>query len=84
VNAWLWAAFAVLVGGVAPALVLTGTGSAVNRLVGLEACSTLATVALLLLAQGFARSSYVDVALVLAVLSFTGTIVFTRVVGRSL
>jgi multicomponent Na+:H+ antiporter subunit F len=84
VNAWLWAALVVLVGGVAPALLLAGTGEALSRLVGLQACGTLTTIVLLLLAQGFDRSSYVDVALVLAVLSSTGTLVFTRFLGRSL
>jgi multisubunit Na+/H+ antiporter MnhF subunit len=84
VNAWLWAAFVLLVAGVAPTLFLAGTGTAMSRLVGLEACSTLTTLTLLLLAEGFNRTSYVDVALVLAVLSFTGTLVFTRFLGRSL
>jgi multisubunit Na+/H+ antiporter MnhF subunit len=84
VNAWLWAALVLLVGGVGPTLFLASTGTAMGRLVGLEACSSLTTLALLLLAQGFNRTSYVDAALVLAVLSFTGTLVFTRFLGRSL
>ena len=80
-NAWLWASLVVLVAGVAPSLALASTGTAMSRLVGLEAASSTTTVALLLLAQGFDRSSYVDVALLLALLSFTGTLVFTRLPG---
>lgn len=83
-NAWLWAAAALMVLGVAPALLLASTGSAMSRLVGLEVASSLVVVALLLLAQGYGRTSYVDVALVLSVLSFTGTLVFVRFLGRSL
>jgi multisubunit Na+/H+ antiporter MnhF subunit len=36
---------------------------------------------LLVLAMGYARTSYLDVALVLAVLAFTGTLVFTRLLS---
>jgi len=84
VNAWLWAAAAVMAFGVAPTLLLASMGTAMSRLVGLEAASSLCVVALLLLAQGYGRTSYVDVAVVLAVLSFTGTLVFVRFLGRSL
>jgi len=49
-----------------------------------EIGSVVTTVVLLLLSQGFARPAYVDVALLLAVLSMAGSLVFARFLGRSL
>lgn len=80
-NGWLWAATALLVLPVIPALVVASTGSALDRLLGLELLSGALVLVLLLFAQGYGRSSYVDVSLVLAVLSFTGTLVFTRLLS---
>ena len=80
-NAWLWAAAVLLVLPVAPALLVSSRGNALDRLLGLEMLSSALVLVLLVLAQGYARTSYVDVALVLAVLSFTGTLVFTRLLS---
>jgi multisubunit Na+/H+ antiporter MnhF subunit len=82
VNAWLWAATVLAVAGLAPCLVVTVRSGALERLVGLELAGVVATVVLLLLAQGFGRSSYVDLALVLALLSFAGSLVFARFLQR--
>ncbi|GDY29643.1 monovalent cation/H+ antiporter complex subunit F [Gandjariella thermophila] len=77
-NLWLIGAVALLLGGMVPALYLASRGDPVPRLVGLVLSGQVATLALLLLAQGFGQSSYLIVPLVLAVLSFPGVLVFTR------
>lgn len=59
-------------------------GDPLSRLVALEALAVIGTVVLLLLATAVDRSPYVDVALVLAVLSFAGSLVFARFWGREL
>ena len=41
-----------------------------------------ATLEMLLLSEGYQRSSYLDVGLVLATLSLTGSLVFARLVVR--
>jgi multisubunit Na+/H+ antiporter MnhF subunit len=78
VNLWLLGAVALLLGGMAPALSVASRGDPASRLVGLVLGGQIATLALLLLAQGFGQSSYLIVPLVLAVLSFPGVLVFTR------
>lgn len=77
-NAWLWGAAVLLAFGLGPALWCACRGPAAERLAGMAFAGLLGAVVLLLLAQGFGRSSYVDLALVLAVLSPAGTLVFTR------
>ncbi len=57
-------------------------GDAVNRLVGLEAGGLIATLILLLLAEGFRRQPFTDLALALALLSFGGGLVFARFLER--
>jgi multicomponent Na+:H+ antiporter subunit F len=82
VNVLLSAAFVVVLGGVVPALVLLGRGEVVERLVGLELLGSVTAVALMLLAIGFGQPQYLIAPLVLVVLSWAGTLVFTRLVGR--
>lgn len=81
-NLWLACALALLVVGVTPGVLVAGRGSTVDRLTGLAMVSSATTLVLLLLATGFGRSSYVDVGLVLAALSLTGSLVFARLVVR--
>jgi len=81
VNAWLWAALVLLVGALTPCLVVTFRGSPMERLTGMTLAATVLTVLFLLLSQGFSRTSYQDLALVLAVLAPTGTLVFTRLLS---
>ena len=50
----------------------------------LELATTLVTLALVVLAQGYQRSSYYVVALTLAGVSFVGTLVFLRLMEREL
>jgi multicomponent Na+:H+ antiporter subunit F len=79
----LWLAFAaILLLGLVPCVVLAVRGDAVDGLIGLVAASVVVTLALLLLAVGFERSIYGDVAVVVAVLSFAGGLVFVQYLER--
>lgn len=78
------ATLVLLVLAVPPCLWLTARGEPVSRLVGLELLTIVASVILLLLARVAGRPTYVDVALVLAVVSLAGALVFARFLGRSL
>ena len=77
-NAWLCAASVLIVLGLAPCTWAIFRGPASHRLAGASLASVLTTVLFLLLAQGFGRTSYTDLALVLGVLGPAGTLVFTR------
>ena len=79
-NIWLVAA-TVLLAGLIPCGWVLLRGRLLDALVALELASTLATVVLLLLAEGFHRSSYFTVPLVLVALSFVGALIFVRFLG---
>lgn len=79
-NIWLIAATALLA-GLLPCGWVIMRARLTDALVALELASTLATVVLVLLAEGFHRSSYFTVPLVLAALSFVGTLVYIRFLG---
>jgi multisubunit Na+/H+ antiporter MnhF subunit len=81
-TVWPLAAGVLMVGGLIPAMVLAYRDTAARRLVGLELASVTGTLVMLLLCQAFNQSSYLIVPLVLALLSFTGTLVFTRLLGN--
>lgn len=70
--------------GVLPCGWLAVRASRVDALVGLQTAGTVVTLVLVLLAEGFHRSSYMGVALVLPFLSFVGTLVIARFLGRHL
>ncbi|WP_225830047.1 monovalent cation/H+ antiporter complex subunit F [Streptomyces sp. NK08204] len=80
-NAWLIGALALLAGGLPPAALLSVRGEAVERLIGVEIGSTVAVLFLLLLIQGLQQPSYLIVPLVMVLLSFAGTLVFTRLLA---
>jgi multisubunit Na+/H+ antiporter MnhF subunit len=82
VNRWLVAAAVLLIIGMLPVVVVASRGRVLDRLPGLAMAGVVATVEMLLLAEGYQRSSYVDTALVLAALSLTGSLVFARLVVR--
>ncbi|BBA95548.1 hypothetical protein RVR_448 [Actinacidiphila reveromycinica] len=79
-NAWTLAALVLLAGAGPACLWGAAAGSAVRRLLALSLLSTVVGAVFLVLPQGYGRSSYQDLALVLAVLSPAGTLVFTRFV----
>jgi multisubunit Na+/H+ antiporter MnhF subunit len=72
----------LLIIGMLPVVVVASRGRVLDRLPGLAMAGVVATVEMLLLAEGYQRSSYVDTALVLAALSLTGSLVFARLVVR--
>lgn len=72
----------VTVGALPPALALTCSGRPADRLVGVELTTGAVTVAMLLVSQVVGQSYDLVVPLVLVVLSVTGTLVFTRLLGR--
>lgn len=77
-NGWLIAAGVLMSAGLGPCAWLALHGAAHARLAGVNLATTLVAVVFLLLAQGFGRPSYTDLAMVLAVLGPVGTLVFTR------
>lgn len=81
-NVWLWAATALMV-GLLPGLVVAFRSPApVERLVALEIAGTITTLVLLLLAQGFERALFSDLAVVMALLSFGGGLVYAHFLER--
>jgi multisubunit Na+/H+ antiporter MnhF subunit len=78
VTVWVVAAGVLMVGGLGPAMVLAYRGSAEHRLVGLELVGAVGAILMVVLCQAFNQSSYLIVPLVLVLLSFAGTLVFTR------
>ena len=80
-NAWLIAATALLV-GLVPLLVVCVRHSPLDALVALELASTITTLVLMLLAQGYRRDPFFDLAVVSSVLSFAGALTFARFLER--
>jgi multicomponent Na+:H+ antiporter subunit F len=83
VNVWLWAA-TVLLGSLVPCLWIALRGSLLDAVVALQLACSLVTLVLLLLAEGFGRSVYYGLPLVLCVLAFAGAFVFLRFLEREL
>jgi multisubunit Na+/H+ antiporter MnhF subunit len=77
VNGWLWAATA-LAGALVPLVVVAALRPAVHGLVALELAGLDAAMAMLLLAEGTKSQSFATLALVLAAMSFVGSIAFIR------
>ncbi len=80
-NPWLIAAGAMLV-CLLPCGIACLRGDVARRLVGLEAGGLIATLILVLLAEGLHRPPFMDLALGLALLSFGGGLVFARFLER--
>ena len=79
-NVWLIGATALLAGLLPCGWVLL-RGRLTEALVALELGTTVVTVVLVLLAEGFHRSPYFTLPLVLGAVSFVGTLVFIRFLG---
>lgn len=80
-NAWLLTAAVLLTLGLPPCAWIVCRAAPQERVTGLSLATTLATVLFLLLAQGYGRTDYQDLALVLVVVGPAGTLVFTRLLG---
>ncbi|MEU3215714.1 monovalent cation/H+ antiporter complex subunit F [Streptomyces sp. NPDC006971] len=82
-NPWLLSGALLLV--LAGCTVVAATTGSLARRAGAQNFATLLIcLVLLLLAQGFARPSYSDAALVLALLGPAGTLVYARLLGPEL
>lgn len=80
-NAWLIAATALMV-TLLPCLWVCVRRGPLDALVALELASTITTLVLLVLAQGYRRDPFMDLAVVSAVLSFAGALAFVRFLER--
>ena len=80
-NGWLVAATVLLAAELLLALACF-RGQPMDSLVALEATGVVTALVLLLLAAGLHRSSFVDLALVLAVLAYVGSLTFVRFTER--
>jgi multicomponent Na+:H+ antiporter subunit F len=79
-----WLVVVLLVAAAAPCLVAVCRGTPGERLVALQCLSVVVTLALVVLSVGLHRPSYLDVPLVLALVSLAGSLVFARFFGRAL
>jgi len=84
VNGWILAATVVLAGGGAAVLWGVTSGPMSRRVVAQNLATSVACPALLLLAQGYDRPAYVDLALLMALLGPIGTLVFARLLAVDL
>lgn len=83
-NEWILAAIVLVLGGIIPCLWVAVRASAMEGVVALELAGVISTLVLLLLCEGFQRQPFVDLALVLAVLSFVGTLGYVRYMEREI
>ena len=80
-NAFTIAAFALILGFVPLGLVCI-LAREIDGLAALELCGTLATLVFICLSEGFNGSSFFDVAVVCATVTWIGSLVFARFFGR--
>jgi multisubunit Na+/H+ antiporter MnhF subunit len=83
VNVFLWAATLLVVLEL-PLLLYASLATPIDALAALQASGTIFTLTLIALAQGFHRSAYTILAVVAAVLTFAGGMVFVRFFEREL
>jgi multisubunit Na+/H+ antiporter MnhF subunit len=81
VNVWLAAALALLPVLLA-CLAVCFLGAALDGLVAMELASVVCVVELMLLCEGTHRQPFIDLALVLAVMGFVGSLAFARLMER--
>ena len=80
-NAWLIGALALLP-GVLACVWVCARSDVIAGLAALELAGTLSTVVLIMLAEGIHRQPFIDLALVLAVMSLIGSLAFARLLER--
>ncbi|MFJ9817617.1 monovalent cation/H+ antiporter complex subunit F [Streptomyces sp. NPDC101151] len=83
-NGWILAATVELGGAGAAVLWGTATGPLPRRVMAQNLATSVVCPALLLLAQGYGRPSYIDLALLMALLGPVGTLVFARLLAEEL
>lgn len=82
-NLWLTAGVAVSA-ALVPCADMCLRGPVERRLVGMEMASFLVIFAMVLFTVGFGRLPFIDLPLALAIMSFGGTFVFVRFLGKHL
>ncbi len=82
-NEWEIAA-TVLAALIVPCLAVCALGTAASALAALELAGTLLSTALMALCEGFHRQPFIDLALLFALLSMAGTLIFARLMERDL
>jgi multisubunit Na+/H+ antiporter MnhF subunit len=82
-NEWEIGA-AVLGAGLIPCLLVCLLAEETSALAGLEVASVLLASALMMLAEGLHRQSFIDLALIFALLSMLGSLAFARLMERDL
>jgi multisubunit Na+/H+ antiporter MnhF subunit len=82
VTPWLVFAGVLLVAGLVPAVVVGARGKAVTRLAGLQFGGAVSVLVLLALCASPGAASYLVVPLALVLLSYAGTLVFTRLLAE--
>lgn len=82
-NSWLVAAV-VLVAALLPCLGVCVFTTAANALIALDIASVLTTTTLMLLSEGFHRQPFIDLAIVLALVSLVGSLAFARLMEGGL
>jgi multisubunit Na+/H+ antiporter MnhF subunit len=80
-NAFIAMAIALML-GLGPCLWVAVRAEIVGALGALELASTITTLVLVCLAQGLHHDSFMDIALVSAMLSFAGSLAFARFLER--
>ena len=81
VNVWLLAALGSML-ALVPCGVVISRGGRFDRLVALQLATSIVLMILLLLAEGYERPSYTDLALTLTILAFPGTLAFAVTLER--
>ncbi|HEY6525564.1 MAG TPA: monovalent cation/H+ antiporter complex subunit F [Solirubrobacteraceae bacterium] len=76
-NRWDMAAL-VVIAALLPCVIVAAFGGAAAALAAVEVSSVLAVTALMLLSEGFHRQPFVDLAVVLALVSTVGSLTFAR------
>ncbi|MBV9918422.1 MAG: hypothetical protein JO153_18135 [Solirubrobacterales bacterium] len=82
-NEWEIAAL-VLTAAIVPCVAICALASAISALAVVEVASTLATTALMALSEGFHRQSFVDLAIIMGVLSVVGALAFARLMEQDI
>ena len=82
-NVWEIVAV-VLIGAILPCVGVCAFAGAMEALAAFEVAGTVASTALMALAEGFHRQPFIDLALVLAILSLIGALVFARMMESNI
>jgi multisubunit Na+/H+ antiporter MnhF subunit len=82
VTPWLLFAGVLCVAGLGPALVVAAHGRSLHRLTGLQFAGPVTVLVLVAVATAARQPSYLIVPLALAVLTFAGTLVYTRLLSE--